>query len=445
LYLFDNLTPGDYFVGFELPPGFAWTGQDQGDDALDSDVNPATGLTILTPLEPGETDLTWDAGLNSQTTSETPTFTPTPSDTPTATQTPSVTPTPTNTNTALPGPELVDPKTDSLLIDLDGDGLVDPGDTLRYTISITNIGGSNAVGVTFSDTPDPNTSLVVGTVFTTLGTVTEGNTAGDTSVAVDVGTLAPGASVTITFQVTIDNPLPAGVDQVANQGVVAGDNVPTSDTDDPSTDEDDDPTITSISQPAPTSTPGPNPNPTATSPLPIVDVLPFTGFAPDLISSLPPLTDSNRPLAMGDLWLEIPSQNVQMNIYGIPAVNGEYDVSWLGSNAGYLYGSAFPTWQGNTALTGHVYLADGTPGPFYNLRYLHWGDTVVLHAFGQRYTYEIRRTRYVRPDDLSVLGHEKLDWVTLITCSGYDERTNSYSWRLAAQAVLISVEPEASN
>jgi hypothetical protein len=63
-YLFDNLTPGDYYVEFIQPEGYDITMQDQGnDDALDSDADPVTGMTICTNLEAGETDLTWDCGL----------------------------------------------------------------------------------------------------------------------------------------------------------------------------------------------------------------------------------------------------------------------------------------------------------------------------------------------------------------------------------------------
>lgn len=64
LYLFDNLMPGDYYIEFKKPAGYFFTMQDQGgDDTKDSDADPATGTTICTTLEEGETDLTWDAGL----------------------------------------------------------------------------------------------------------------------------------------------------------------------------------------------------------------------------------------------------------------------------------------------------------------------------------------------------------------------------------------------
>jgi hypothetical protein len=64
LYLFFNLIPGDYYIEFEKPADYVFTLQDQGgDDNKDSDADPATGKTICTELEEGETDLTWDAGL----------------------------------------------------------------------------------------------------------------------------------------------------------------------------------------------------------------------------------------------------------------------------------------------------------------------------------------------------------------------------------------------
>jgi hypothetical protein len=64
LYLFDGLTPGDYYVEFILPSGYVFSPQDQGvDDAIDSDADPVTGKTVCTTLDAGETDLTWDAGM----------------------------------------------------------------------------------------------------------------------------------------------------------------------------------------------------------------------------------------------------------------------------------------------------------------------------------------------------------------------------------------------
>ncbi|WP_372898515.1 SdrD B-like domain-containing protein [Stieleria sp.] len=66
MYLFTNLNPGEqYKVTFsDLPSGYVFTSQDQGtNDELDSDADPITGMTIVTTLDPGEQDLSWDAGI----------------------------------------------------------------------------------------------------------------------------------------------------------------------------------------------------------------------------------------------------------------------------------------------------------------------------------------------------------------------------------------------
>ena len=63
-YLFDQLDPGDYSVGFTLPPNYVFTGQDAGaDDAADSDVDPLTGQTGTYTLVALDSNLTADAGI----------------------------------------------------------------------------------------------------------------------------------------------------------------------------------------------------------------------------------------------------------------------------------------------------------------------------------------------------------------------------------------------
>ena len=71
LYLFEDLEPGDYHVEFTLPTGWTVSPQDAGtDDAVDSDGNTTTGVCIVTTLDPGEDDMTWDLGLYRKTAPE---------------------------------------------------------------------------------------------------------------------------------------------------------------------------------------------------------------------------------------------------------------------------------------------------------------------------------------------------------------------------------------
>ena len=62
-------------------------------------------------------------------------------------------------------PSLSVTKTDSFP-DPDGDGKAEPGQTITYTVTISNNGSSDASNVAFSDTVDPNTTLVPGSVQT---------------------------------------------------------------------------------------------------------------------------------------------------------------------------------------------------------------------------------------------------------------------------------------
>lgn len=63
-YLFDNLPAGDYLVGFVVPEGYEVSPLNVGsDDEIDSDADPATGMTACVTLAEGEINLSLDAGL----------------------------------------------------------------------------------------------------------------------------------------------------------------------------------------------------------------------------------------------------------------------------------------------------------------------------------------------------------------------------------------------
>lgn len=148
----------------------------------------------------------------------------------------------------LPAPPSVSAtKLVALQVDVNRDRSAGAGDTLRYTITILNAGPGDALAVSFADTPDPNTSLVNGSVTTTAGTVASGNAAGETTVTVDVGTLpALGGSATIAFDVVIRDPLAPSVRQVVNAGTVTGGNFASTPTDDPAAPGPADPTAIAV-------------------------------------------------------------------------------------------------------------------------------------------------------------------------------------------------------
>ena len=173
----------------------------------------------------------------------------------------------------------------------------------------------------------------------------------------------------------------------------------------------------------------------------IVDeLLPDTGFAPGVQTDL---VGKSNLKSYSDLWLEVPSLGVEMDILGVPKTAAGWDVGWLGRNAGWLEGSAFPTWSGNTVITGHVWNADGYPGPFIHVRTMSHGDTIKLHAWGLVYTYEVRITRLIHASQINTaFEHEKIDWLTLLTCESWDPSQGEYRYRRLVRAVLVDVSPE---
>jgi LPXTG-site transpeptidase (sortase) family protein len=167
--------------------------------------------------------------------------------------------------------------------------------------------------------------------------------------------------------------------------------------------------------------------------------IPATGFPMNQVISLP-----SQPAKLAytstDLWLEIPTLNVKMSIVGVPSTPDGWDVTWLDKNAGWLNGSAFPTWNGNSVITAHVWDALNRPGPFAKLKNLKYGDQIKIHAFGQVYIYEIRESTTISPNNVSaMLKHEEKSWITLVTCEDYIEKSKTYSSRRMVRAILVKV------
>jgi len=170
-------------------------------------------------------------------------------------------------------------------------------------------------------------------------------------------------------------------------------------------------------------------------------VLPKTGFAPNEVTPLSVQPSSRLYAVMDDMTLDIPVLGINASIVGVPEVAGEWDVSWLGNEAGWLNGTAFPSWAGNSVITGHVFDANGKPGLFTDLTKLNYGDQIILHAFGQAYIYEVRETKLVTPNNISAMTqHEDLPWLTLVTCRGYDEANNTYYFRYLVRAVQVKIK-----
>ena len=168
-------------------------------------------------------------------------------------------------------------------------------------------------------------------------------------------------------------------------------------------------------------------------------LLPSTGFAPETITTLAAQPES-AGYASTAMTLSIPKLGITQTIMGVPQSPDGWNVSWLGNGVGYLAGTAFPTWAGNTVLTGHVWNADGSPGIFHGLDQLQHGDQFTITAWGLTYTYEVRDSEQVYATNLSVLEHSDYDIVTLLTCEDFSEWSGAYRYRRVVTAVLIDVK-----
>ena len=173
------------------------------------------------------------------------------------------------------------------------------------------------------------------------------------------------------------------------------------------------------------------------------NLVPTTGFAPGRVTDIPKQPQSATYAASSYLSLNLPSLHINVPIVGVPYAGTSWDVTWLGNNAGYLEGTAYPTWTGNTVLTGHVTDPNGDPGLFANVKDLKVGDKAYIHSDGLVYVYEVRENRLIFPTSIATLiDHREYDWLTLVTCESYNERLNKFTYRRMVRAVLISVIPE---
>ena len=132
-------------------------------------------------------------------------------------------------------------KTVQLAGDVNGNALVDPGDTLQYTITVTNSGATPATGVVLTDAIPANTTYVANSVLMNgvavadpspgaspltngIGVVSSGLT--PPSPSSSGGTLAAGGTGIVTFKVQVNSGVASGT-IISNQGSVATGQLPT--------------------------------------------------------------------------------------------------------------------------------------------------------------------------------------------------------------------------
>ncbi len=113
-------------------------------------------------------------------------------------------------------------KTVAMVVDADASGNLTPGDTVEWTIALTN-NGPPVTNVVFTDSVPANTTYVAGSLTTSKGTTSVALPA----LTVNVGPMAASEVVTIRFRTMVNVAVPTGT-VLSNQGSVDSDQtVPT--------------------------------------------------------------------------------------------------------------------------------------------------------------------------------------------------------------------------
>jgi hypothetical protein len=137
-----------------------------------------------------------------------------------------------------------------LVNDLDGDGTIDPGDTIKYNITYENTGGGQAIKVVLVD--DYNQDYIADIPSTSPGGVKDEGT-----ITWDLGTVEAGKKASASFDATLKSVFPPGSTRVDNTATISGDKVKSASDKEPVLVE-----VIATPTPAPTFTPVPTAAPT---------------------------------------------------------------------------------------------------------------------------------------------------------------------------------------
>jgi len=134
-----------------------------------------------------------------------------------------------------PIPALYATKRADLAEDLNGDGVIDPGDSLRYTMLVTNFAPVPMLGVDYVEIIDPHVRLIPGSWEVTKGNVTTRDFEGTEVLAYLLGSLDPDEVVIFSFDVRVPYDSASSVTELVGQGIVYADTAAPIVTDNPDT------------------------------------------------------------------------------------------------------------------------------------------------------------------------------------------------------------------
>ena len=154
-----------------------------------------------------------------------------------------------------------------------------------------------------------------------------------------------------------------------------------------------------------------------------------------------PEAEEERPDTSLVQRLVIPALQVDSQVIFYPLKDGTWDITGLRDNIAWLGDTSWPGLGGNTVLAGHIMVRYIGQGPFRRLDKLAPGDRVIVHTEQNIYTYRVRAQMRVNIEDVYVTNPTENPQLTLLTCSNWDEESESYRQRLVVFADLEKVAP----
>ena len=145
--------------------------------------------------------------------------------------------------------------------------------------------------------------------------------------------------------------------------------------------------------------------------------LPATGF-PTRVSVPLSVRPEGLDYAKLNMRLQIPSIGVDSEIAGVPTMNDQWLVEWLGAKAGLLSGSSVPG-EGYSIIAGHNTLNNTEYGPFARLSELSINDLIVVSTGREVKNFRIFANERLASDDMPKLlsiAEQEADTLVLVTC-----------------------------
>lgn len=153
---------------------------------------------------------------------------------------------------------------------------------------------------------------------------------------------------------------------------------------------------------------------------------------------IPVLADGKDVYAINEI--AIPALGLDAPVVPAKYESHTWNISNLRREIAWLENTSLPNRGGNTALVGHLTLPDSTKGPFYYLKDLRRGDTIILVNARFEYVYRVTTQSLRTSNDISILkSDDHQDHLILITCSNWDDKEDRYLYRRVVFADFVSV------